>query len=369
MNNFFSFCSELAFHRFDIRILAEQTTTFDAWPGAVLRNNLLYAAAQINIPEKGVTLFDYCNKQLPLSVSHPLYKEMENGFPPPFYLYPSTVGRGNASYRLGKNEVFHFSLVLIGEFSGYIPYFIEAIRYMCRRGMGVDRRPFTLIDVREISAGGEGRLLASGDEYLSDYLSFPMNMADFEPAIARKVATVRIVYESPVSLIKKRKKTEKAGFQEKGNGFPSFYQLVRSAAFRMEKLTALYHSPDDIAGYLASHEEVDDYVEEAATKVWLEAARLRQETHQSTRKEGADKRILLTGYTGEVTFNGLYSKYFPLLRCIEQLGVGEKLSYGFGKIRVEANPAKNTNELLKKEYMSDKQIRIKNIQGYYDEKI
>lgn len=348
MRDFFVFCSGIAFHRFDIRILAEQNTIFEAWPGAVLRNNLLYATAQVEIPGKGVSLFEYCCKQLPLPVAHPLYKEMKQGFPPPFYLYTSADRYGKESYKIQRNEVLNFSFVLVGEFCSYIPYFIEAIQSMCRKGMGVDAKPFTFIDIHEVSFDGKRRLLASGKENMAGPLSYRISMPLYESHGSRKGNAIRIVFESPVSLMKQGKVSEKAGYQEKSNGFPAFYQLVRSAAYRVEKLAALFCIPNEIDGYIASHEEIEDYVEDAAIKIRLKDANIRHVSFQSTRKEGTDKRIPLMGFTGEMTFTGDYTKYVPLLRCIEQLGVGEKLTYGFGKIRLEEIPVRLGNELLRK---------------------
>lgn len=345
MKDFLAFCSGIAFHRFDIRILAEQNTLFEAWPGAVLRNNLLFATAQVKIPEKGISLFEFCCRQLPLPVSHPLYKEMRQGFPPPFYLYASADKYGKESYKIQKNEVLNFSFVLVGTFSSYIPYFIEAIQSMCRKGMGVDAKPFTFIDIHEVSFDGKRRLLASGKENIAGSLSYPISMPLYESPGPGKGRTIRIIFESPVSLMKQGKVSEKAGYQEKSNGFPSFYQLVRSAAYRVEKLAALFCMPDEIDGYVASHEGIEDNVEDAAIKMRLKDVNLRHVSFQSTRKEGTDKRIPLMGFAGEMTFTGDYTKYLALLRCIEQLGVGEKLTYGFGKIRVEETPARKGIEL------------------------
>lgn len=344
MRNFLTFGSGVTFRRFDIRIQATQSTLFEAWPGAVLRNNLLFAAAQVSVPEQGMTLFEYGCRQLPLSVSHPLYREIERGFPPPFYLYTLADRSVNGLYGLQKNEMLTFSLVLIGACSRYVSCFVQAIQYMCRRGMGVDLKPFSLIDVLEVTAGDERCILFSGNETASGAVA----RHRFRPDEQKKGTTVRVVFETPVSLIKQGRVSEKAGYQEKSNGFPGFYQLVRSAAYRMEKLSALYHAPDDTEGYIASHQEIEPYIEGAASGIWLEEACLRRETYQSTRKEGTGKRLLFTGYTGEVTFRGNYAPYLPLLRYIEQLGVGEKLSYGFGKIRVEEIPAQQTKEVWKK---------------------
>lgn len=354
MKNFLAFCSATAFHRFDIRILAEQTTIFEAWPGAILRNNLLYAASQIDIPDEGISLFDFCYKQFPIAVGHPLYKEIKKGFPPPFYLYTLAGNSCRLPYEIQRNEVLTFSLVLVGEAGLYIPYFIQAIRYMCDKGMGNHSKPFTFIDIHEVSAVGKTRLLASGNENIADYLSFPIKIPCFEKNIPENKGMIHLVFETPISLIKQGRVSKKAGYQEESNGFPGFYQLVRSAAHRIEKLTALYHSPNDIDGYITSHKSIEDYVENAASGVWLDSARIQLVTYSSSRKEGTNKRILLTGYTGEITFSGNnYIQYLPLLRCIEQIGIGEKLSYGFGKIRIEEKHIGNVGKRLKKKEMYD----------------
>jgi len=331
---FTAFNSHLAIHRLDIRIRATVDTYFNAWIGAVIRNNLLYAAAEIQLPEHDISLYQYCT-QFPLSANHPLYKELKDGFPAPYYLFVLAEQHPAELKCLHANEEFTFSLILTGKIARYFTCFIQAVRLMCQKGFGVDSKPFILIDIREISALNENRLLAFKTEDLSDKLTYPVQIGDFRDSPFALKDCIQIQFESPVCLIKPKRKIEPAGFQEKSNAFPSFYQLARTAAYRLEKLHALYAMPDDPDNYIASHECIETYLEQAA-RMQLEKAAI-QKTYllSSQRTNRNENRIPLSGYMGEMIYRGDYRPYLPLLKYMELLGVGHELSYGFGKFRVK----------------------------------
>ena len=56
MNRFLEIYSQFYCHRFEIRMIAADDVVFDAWTGAVVRNNLLYAADKVHIETAGQTL-------------------------------------------------------------------------------------------------------------------------------------------------------------------------------------------------------------------------------------------------------------------------------------------------------------------------
>jgi hypothetical protein len=329
LNNF------LVYHRFDVVITAETGTTLDAWIGAVLRNNLLYAMEQVILPDRDITLFGLC-RQFPLSAQHPLYKELKDGFPAPYYIY---VRESDATEltNIQAGRSISFSLVLTGEISQYIVYFIEALDFMCRKGMGMYSKPFVLSEVREVSVMGENRILFREGAIVSNRLLFPVdpNVVQANLATSDLTDSIRIVFESPVCLIKRRERADVPGYQEKSNLFPSFYQLVRAAAYRLEKLQALYAAPQDIDLYNRSHENLERSLDQAA---WLEIEAInlkRIEMQSSRRKNREDLRIPMTGHIGDMTFRGNYKSYAILLKFVEQLGVGHQLTYGFGKYRID----------------------------------
>lgn len=57
MKTFTILHSSLTYHRFDVRIIANDDVYFDAWIGAYLRNNLLFATEHVTLPDTGTSLF------------------------------------------------------------------------------------------------------------------------------------------------------------------------------------------------------------------------------------------------------------------------------------------------------------------------
>lgn len=325
----------LSYHRLDIRIAATEDTYFDAWLGAVLRNNLLYAAEQVLIKEGNLSLYKYINA-FSLKESHVLYKELKNGFPLPYYLfihYP--LDFSGKELLIKRNEIISFSLVLIGRVAEYFKYFTEALRYMSNRGFGIDMKQFELLDIYEISPKGEKRIIAVTNEDLTQEFVYPVRVTDFiNNYTSSSVSLINIEFESPVCLIKSKNKENKIpGFQEKSNAFPSFYQLVRTAVYRFIKLSVLYESSDSFDTVEDMNDRIEEYINDAS-KLILESAHIKNISLKSTRREGMETRIPLKGYTGNLSFRGKYEKYLPLLQFMQELGVGHELVYGLGKYRV-----------------------------------
>lgn len=311
MKHFLDLNSQLTFYRFDICIRAMKNTTFDGWIGGILRNSLLFAMHQFHLPGQSCTLFEYC-KQNPLPTNHPLYSELKTKVPRPFHLhiYPADKFH-KETVVLNKGENLCFSLSLIGHVVQYLPLFVEAIRFMCNKGIGDFNNAFQLIDVYE-----------AGSFQLSTDMHVP------------KQSNIKITFESPTNLIKPKRTKEAFGYQEKANAFPSFYQLVRSAANRLEKLHALYAYPYNLENYLESHACIDAYIEPAGQAL-LEEACIRKIHMQGPKKTVTNFRIPLVGFIGTQTYQGDFRAYYPLLKYMEWLGVGHELTYGFGKYKIE----------------------------------
>jgi hypothetical protein len=105
--------SPVYYHHFRVRMIASDDAVFDAWTGAVIRNNLLYAADNIRIEQTDRTLLEQIDA-FPLNESHPLYKELKDGFPKGYVLTNfSHSDMQSSPVAIGKNEIFSFSLILI----------------------------------------------------------------------------------------------------------------------------------------------------------------------------------------------------------------------------------------------------------------
>jgi hypothetical protein len=324
------------YHHFAIRMIAAEDVVFDAWTGAVIRNNLLYAAEQVALEEQGLTLRGRIDT-FPLPETHPLYKELRDGFPKAYVLTNFSHSDLHSSpVSIRKNEIFSFSLMLIGHFSEYKSHFFQAIRLMCERGIGKPPTPFLLLDITEQSLSGESRIVAVAQADLSEELQYPVRLADFirnnEPDEFSEIA---IRYLTPVILFRlKNKKNTQLSYQDKCNRFPGFYQLARSAFFRLQKLYAVYMPDEAYNPALFDSEQMETYLEKAGHPL-LQSANLQYVTLQNTLKKGKINDMPLAGYVGEQVYSGYFREYIALLRFMAELSVGNETVYGMGRYEVE----------------------------------
>lgn len=329
------FCNRLVYHRLEVCICPERDVCIDGWLGAVIRNNLLYAAEQVETGE-GISLLGRIDR-LSLAEDHPWYKSLSGGFPKGFSLsvvYPEEVYSSRLS--LGKGERLVFALVLIGELACYYKAFVAAIRFMCSRGIGTPMVPFSLQEIQETDGLGRRQRIAVGYSDTVAALRYPLHLADFEEErFGCREKKIRLHLTAPLSLVNRAEKKNKAvSYQDKLNGFPSFYQLVRSATYRCVKLAALYACPAENEVALQAEREIEAYVEKAAS-AWLEQAEVRWVGMRGPKRDDGRLPIMVSGYTGRLVFTGDFPEYVPLLAFMQPLGIGNDTVYGAGTYRLE----------------------------------
>jgi hypothetical protein len=360
MDDFWEIYSQFYYHRFEIRMIATENVVFDAWTGAVIRNNLLYAADNVRIDNANQSLRE-CIDTFPLNETHPLYKELKDGFPKGYVLTDfSHFDLQSSSVSINKNEIFSFSLVLIGDFSEYKSYFFQAIRLMCERGIGKPLTPFILLDIAEQSLSGESQIMAVAQTDLSEKLQYPVRLADFIPDNEPdEFSEIVVRHITPVILFRLRsKKNTQLSYQDKCNRFPSFYQLVRSAFFRLQKLYAVYMSGDEYNPATFDSELIDACLEQAGYPL-LQSVNMQYITLQNTQKKGKINEMPLAGYVGEQVYSGYFRKYLALLRFMEKTGAGNETVYGMGKYEV-ANGEESRKERQSFKKVSTLIVRFKN---------
>lgn len=329
MDTFAQMCSGLSYHILNVNLLVLEDTSFDSWIGASIRNNFLYASQKLEL-EKGDTLFSLINK-IPICEDHPLFKAVSGGATRGYLIIPTSHTEVPAPFTLKKHERLSFSLVLIGNLADYYQAFIQAIRQMCELGLGKPRCPFLFLDVCEEGADKKQRTIFSAAMNTPEALARGIVFENPDVSVAK---TLGIRYSMPTMLYSKRnKKDSKVSYQDKMNGFPSFYQLVRSVCFRLAKLYALYYKPDDPDGYTQLLNSIEDYLEDAE-KVSLLSANIRKTMQMSTMRKENSNRIKLPGYVGELYFEGNFNMYSNLLNFAQNLGIGKDTSYGLGKFEV-----------------------------------
>lgn len=324
--------NKLYYHHIEVRIAATFETNLAAWVGAILRNNLMYAAKQIYVMEN-VSLqeqIDRCS----LDENHPMYKDLIDGFPKGYLIaLPDTYSN---ELRLDKGELLCFSIYLIGKMDTFYREFIQAIRLMCQRGIGHPMVPFTVVDICEKSLEGRIHLLSLGSDDLDDTLVYPISYWDYYTTYTHlKKTHIEINYITPVMLFKHTiKKDTSVSFQDKSNGFPSFYQLIRSTVARMVKLTILYINPAETDVSDLTMDALSDWID-YSTNLTLLAVDMQKKTLKNTPKKEVDNKMPLCGYVGNQEFEGDFNRYLPMLKFMEALGVGSETVYGMGRFRIK----------------------------------
>jgi len=339
MREFLELNEGLYYHRFDVTLKTKKNTAFKAWIGAVVRNNFMYASDSVKVEENGksLSLRDLINR-IPLDDSHPLYKELANGFPKGYsFAFPLYPCDDTNALTIKEGDSLTFSLYLAGSLSKYYKSFIEAIRLMCDNGIGHPKSTFKIDSIYEHSHEGELHLMAKEDGVqAASRLLFPVTLADFMQERANdEEKTLCIDFLTPVNLYKKtEKKVRQLSFQDKYNGFPGIYQLIRSAAYRMAKLTILYMYPKNPKPGAEIMKCIDEYIE-YATNLTLKSVEMQHITLQNTPKKETENKMPLQGYVGRQIYEGYFNRYLPMLIFMEELGVGHEVVYGLGRYKVE----------------------------------
>ena len=311
---------------YKIQICATEEVAFDAWVGAIIRNNMLYFAEQVRIQKNNCSLREQIDT-FPLNENHPLHKELKDGFPKGYVLTDfSHADMPEPVITIRKGETVFFSLLLIGRFNEYRYYFFEAIREMCERGIGKPLTHFRLLNITESPAS-------------------PVSLSDFmHPEITEGHTEITIRFQTPIILYRlKEKKNTQLSYQDKCNCFPSLYQLTRSAFTRLQKLHALYVEPDTLCG--KKHSGSQSLFEETSMETFLEkagrpllkSANIQYINLPNTQKKEKPNDIPLAGYIGEQIYAGLFQQYLPLLKFMAGLGIGNETVYGMGRYEIESN--------------------------------
>lgn len=324
--------SSLECYRVTVRFYPTDDVCLDAWIGAVFRNRFLYFAESV-CDENGTSLRSHLDN-LPLSPDHAYYNQMKGGFPKGVFFdfrdMPGKCRKGS----LYKNTIYSFQMVFIGKSVAFFPMTVHAWENMFSEGIGHPLIPLSLIDITEQNPNGENRLLYSGN---SNFLNMPENairISNYETDID-EYADIKLTFHTPTSLYQVKEKVQpELSYQHKMNGFPSFYQLVRSVTYRWASLSMLYGDDLSDVDTKVLEKELDAFVE-TASLAFLQEATLRQRKIYGTPKKEAKQVYVMEGYEGQMIFQRVSCKYLPLLYWGMYAAVGNNVQYGMGNYSIE----------------------------------
>lgn len=301
----------LKFQKIKFRFAPEHDIRINAWPGAVIRNKFLYACSKVET-DGGKSLFQRF-KDCPLPADHPLFRRFSSGFPKPFLIdcRPLSAGQSGKSCSLRAGKAYEVEVVLLGSHTGLTNPYIQSMQLCLDRGWEHNGYPLQLLATEVATI---------------DNLSYPPTATPVSDTGMR----VSLRLDTPLSLLSARRqeKNTPRSFQDKMNGFPSFYQIIRSLLFRALTLDLLYGECQPI-----DQDRLDEIVEREAaeaTLALLERADVRNYHVISTRKAHAESVYRMSGYVGNLVFENVHPKYVPLLQWGGNAGVGNDISFGLG---------------------------------------
>lgn len=296
-----------------IRICLKFTPVSDlsqkAWVGAAVRNRFLHASERVDLPE-GCSLREKLDR-FSLPEDHFMYKQLCGGFPKGYVIDVSGMAEARNSFELNVGRTYRIDILLLGSLMPLQPYVVSALQAMLSDGLGDPPTPLLL---QEIKVGK------------------PVSLRNFAKRNFTAPVTVKLYLKTPVSLFKPSRGQVSSGYQSKLNGFPSFYQWMRTAAYRLATLTLLYSDSrlPDITDSQQWERSIDDLVS-SASEAWLIEANLKYRTLRSTPKEGADNVYVMSGYMGSLTFSGISPFLVSILGMMSQLCIGNDVNFGFGR--------------------------------------
>lgn len=303
----------LNIRRVKIKFEVKEKIHFSALFGAYLRNGFMFFSRQVLIGD-GRSLYDVLDT-VPIEKDNPLYRHLSGGFPKGFFFDISSNDAPYAKqrdYYLYPGVEYSFDLVLIGSMAGYESHFMNALQMLCDRGVG---NPM-------------GRL------YISDIIKEDAAFSGFAGCQQDGTLELRVDFFTPVCLVKNLGAKSRNSFQDKMNGFPSFYQFVRSALYRLYTLNELYGDGGSMVEEDVNINDIlDEYMAPACDAI-LSRASLHKTTVYNTPKKGTSRIVEFTGYTGEMEFENVNSLYYPLLKFAENFNVGNDIVYGLGSFKV-----------------------------------
>jgi len=213
-------------------------------------------------------------------------------------------------------ERLSFDVVLVGKIKDYLPYFIVTFKELSQAGLGRNRAPVDLAAVEHIDLDGASVPVYTRENNLVRPPSSSISWADLCESNganngAAKVTRITLRFLTPTLL--------------RADGIvsrrPSFGPLAKRLRDRINALSYFYCGAGLDIDFKAFGETADKIVTTTDSTRWVESSRY------SRRREVSHD---LSGFVGEVTFEGALGMFLPYLKLGEYLHVGKNAVFGNG---------------------------------------
>jgi len=233
--------------------------------------------------------------------------------PPPYVLDPMQYGARSTFLR---DDRLAFRLRVMGEARSFVPYLILAMRDAGRAGLGRGRGRLELVRATSLDHTGrpvrlyeDGRLQRWGRLQELRVAPYPLPHADGPER-------VRLLLETPLQLKSKGRVAQRVS--------PDVF--TSRLASRLDALCTFHESDQP----RCDHERLADLAGQARV-VRQDLVEERFERYSRSQ----DGRHPMQGLLGTVVFEEVHPDVVALWRVAEHIHVGNKATFGFGKVRVD----------------------------------
>lgn len=227
--------------------------------------------------------------------------------PRPFVIEPSL----EAKYSYKKDEILEFNLILIGKAIDYLPYFVFTFRELGKIGIGKGRGKFELY-----------RIYNSQKEKIYDSTDNILKNKDLRINFKKVINSFSLTsdYLSLNFLTPTRIKL-------KGDlvVMPEFHIILRSLLHRLSALVYFHCGNELKIDYKSLIFEAERVKIKGSNLRWVD--RERYSSRQNT-------RMRLGGFVGNITYEGDFKEFLPLLLLGEYTHIGKNCTFGLGKYEI-----------------------------------
>jgi hypothetical protein len=217
-------------------------------------------------------------------------------------------------------ERLSFDVVLVGRVKDYLPYFIVTFKELSQAGLGRNRARAELCAVEHVEIGGARVPVYTMESNLVQPPASATAWADLCPSHSpseSNVTEITLRFLTPAML-------KADGLQARR---PAFGPIAKRLRDRINALAYFYCGNGLDIDFKAFGDDADKIATVADSTRWVESSRYsrrRELTHD------------LSGFVGEVSFEGDFAPFIPYLKLGEHVHVGKNAVFGNGWYRIES---------------------------------
>ncbi|MDH7578370.1 MAG: CRISPR system precrRNA processing endoribonuclease RAMP protein Cas6 [Bacillota bacterium] len=239
-----------------------------------------------------------------------------DAIPRPFVLEPPP----DRTTFYNPGETFDFALILFGKARNLLPYFVVTLEEFSRRGIGKERRPFSLEEIAAINPlTGVSAIVYHGEDRVVRPRDLSLSAGDIWNRAAgypvENLRKIEAAFHTPTRIT----------HEDTSIRSPEFHAVVRNLLRRISSLCYFHHGfayEADFLGIIRRAGEVRLVRDDTS---WVTIGRY------SSRQA---RRVPLEGFVGRAVYEGPLGDFLPLLLLGELIHVGKGTVFGQGRFEL-----------------------------------